>query len=164
MIPLIGPAKLALAISRAKAARLQAERRPLKLLFNGPYGTGKTLVANILAAELTGAGAEAFASEEILERHLKSSPCITRLNGKKITIETAREIEGITQSRSLFHERHALIMNECDQMTADAQTLLLTILDELPAWCAIVGTTNADVNDPALRAARFASRFHTVPV
>jgi hypothetical protein len=113
--------------------------RPLKLLISGAPGIGKTSLANLIA------------------RTLASHPAaIEDVNGREVGLDIAREwIRGLGQG-SLFGPWSVKVVNELDRCSKDAQDLLLTYLDRMPAGHAILGTTNLDL---ASLTERFQTRF-----
>lgn len=146
---LIGPALTALSILRAKSKRLAAKGQPLKALLYGPMGTGKTETALRFAIEFTG------------------SECnVETVNGKEMTVDYVREFKSRAAQRSIFGTGcFALVADECDKMTSDARDLLLSVLDQMPAHCAFIGTSNHNLAaDSRLEMARFQSRLHCLEV
>jgi replication-associated recombination protein RarA len=146
---LVGPAAVALSILQTKAARLREEKRAVKVLLLGPRGAGKTDSALRFAVEFAGAECN-----------------VDQINGKDLTVDTVRAFQARAQGRSLFGTgRFCLVADECDKMTADARDLLLSVLDQMHADCAFIGTTNKRMTeDDKLEAARFQSRLHCIEV
>lgn len=140
---LIGPAAIVLRVLRVQAQRHIAQSRALKTLLYGPWGTGKTTVADTLALDLAG-----------------TPENIERVNGKEMTIDYTRDLKRRLGHRPLLGDRFVIIANECDAMTPDARDLWLSLLDELPPHFAWIGTSNMEmVNDPKLKNARFQTRL-----
>ena len=108
------------------------ETTRLKLLFTGAPGIGKTELANRIAASLTGDGGR-YAIESV--------------NGRKCTIHTVADWQRLVATSCMFGTGwRVFVVNEVDTCPADAQDLLLTFLDELPANCAFVATSNLDLD------------------
>lgn len=127
---LIGPAGHVADILEAKAARLKrAANQPLKLLFYGVPGVGKTDLAFRVARDLAG--------HELAIEHL---------NGKEVSADTVRDWLGNMQGGSLFGDWQVKIVDELDRCSRDAQDLLLTYLDRLPPCRAFIGTSNLDLD------------------
>lgn len=124
---LIGPAGAIAGKLVSKCNRLRDSGGRLKVLLYGEPGVGKTEVANLMALALVG---NAFAIESI--------------NGANVTIEAVRTWQKELCGCSLFSESswRAIIINEVDSMSQAAQTLMLTLLDELPMNRAIICTSN----------------------
>lgn len=138
---LIGPARHIGSRLVAKCHRLRTEGGRLKVLLFGSPGVGKTEIANLLAYTLTG-----------------HEMAIESINGSNVTIEAVRTWQKELRTASLFSESNwrAIVINEADAMSPAAQTLMLTLLDELPPNRAIICTSNLS---PDHLVERFQSRL-----
>ena len=74
-------------------------------------------------------------------------------------LDTAREWIRSLAFGSLWGPWTVKVVNELDRCTRDAQDLLLTYLDRLPAGHAFLGTTNLD---PGCLTERFQTRFQSI--
>lgn len=111
-------------------ARTLEETSSLKLLLTGTPGVGKTALADLLAVNLCGGR---FAVESV--------------NGRKCTIHVVAEWQRMCSTSCMFGTGwRAFIVNEIDTAPKDAQDFLLTFLDEMPANCAFICTSNLDVD------------------
>ncbi len=128
-------------LAKARATKSNG-RHPMKLLLYGPPGVGKTTIAEMLAAELAG---NAFGVEDF--------------NGKLIGIETVKAWMSALPYGNLFGDFSVRIVNELDRCSRDAQDLLLTYLDKLPAGRAFIGTSNLQLD---LLTERFQTRFQAI--
>ncbi len=142
---LIGQAREVCVAQVAKARRLRDSRTAAcKLLLYGPPGVGKTTVAELVARELTGTplGVESF-------------------NGKEVTVDSVREWMATLPYGSLFSNWSVKIINELDRCSKDAQDILLSYLDRLPAGKALIGTSNLQLD---LLTERFQTRFQSIKI
>ena len=127
----------------AKASKLHdAPNVPVKILLYGPPGVGKTSIADMIAETLAGTP---FAIEEF--------------NGKLVTVETVKQWMANLAYQSMFGVYSVKIINEMDRCTRDAQDLLLSYLDRLPAGRAVIGTSNLQLD---LLTERFQTRFQSI--
>ena len=138
---LIGPAARVDGILHLMADEVMAEgAESIKVLLYGAPGVGKTEISNHLAATLT--GASPFAVESI--------------NGKELDLAKVKEWRHNLRYGNLFAPWDVKIVNEVDKASADAQVLMLTLMDELPARRAIIATSNLQLD---LLHERFQTRF-----
>ena len=128
-------------LRKAEALRANPDRS-LKLLVSGAPGIGKTSLVNLVAGALV--------------RH---HAAIEDVNGREVGLDTAREwIRGLGYG-SLFGPWTVKVVNELDRCSKDAQDLLLTYLDRMPAGHAFLGTTNLDIGNLT---ERFQTRFQSI--
>ncbi|MFZ9936335.1 MAG: AAA family ATPase [Luteolibacter sp.] len=140
---LCGPASAVAYRLVAKARRLNADPAvPMKLLLYGPPGVGKTSIADMVAAELSGCPLS-----------------VEEFNGKLVTVEVVKQWMGTLGVCSLFGVYSVRIINELDRCTRDAQDLLLSYLDRLPPGRAVIGTSNLQLD---LLTERFQTRFQSI--
>jgi replication-associated recombination protein RarA len=123
----IGVAREVAGILEIKARKLLSSGAALRLLLYGPPGTGKTAIAAWLAAMLAG-----------------HSSNVDRKSGKQIGVEEVRRWMSTLGMGSLFGYQVRLI-NELDKCSDDAQVMLLEYADELRDNCALIATSNLDI-------------------
>ncbi len=141
MPKLIGPAGR---IAARILPSLQTQKK-VKLLFCGPPGVGKSMLAETLAFALCG---NKFGLESE--------------NGRNVTIHVVRDWMADIGSSSLFGTGWKVkIVNEVDVMPRDAQDALLSFLDELPDHRAFIATSNLELE--ALTE-RFRTRLQRIEV
>lgn len=121
MNKLIGPAGV---LEARLAAAIAQVGGPLKLLFWGEPGVGKSEVSGRLARMLT---------------HPVE---IERVNGADVGVDEVREWAARSHCSSLFSAWRVQIIEEIDKVSERAQVNLLTYLDELPAQRAVLATSN----------------------
>jgi putative ATPase len=142
---LIGPAAQIAARTLRNAHTLKS--RPssrLKTILHGPPGTGKTTIANLIAAAL---------AEHAID--------IESINGRNLTIDVVRDWQRALAYGSLFGGWKVKVINEVDLAPQIAQDLMLTYLDELPPCNAVIATSNASMETLT---ERFATRFGPVKI
>jgi hypothetical protein len=141
---LIGPARAIAAALLASLDKNCLATGRLKLLLCGAFGAGKTAIAGMIA------------------RHLAANAIdIETINGCDLSIEKVRAWMQSSCYGSLFGGWKVKLIEEADQVPQLAQTLMLTLLDELPPRNAIIGSSNLDL---ATLTERFQTRFELVPV
>ena len=88
-----------------------------------------------------------------------TSFAIEEFNGKLVTVETVKQWMATLGMSSLFGVYAVKIINEMDRCSRDAQDLLLSYLDRLPPWRAVIGTSNLQLD---LLTERFQTRFQSI--
>jgi MoxR-like ATPase len=137
---LIGPAGNLEAVLTLMAEETMMEGGNVKLLLCGQPGVGKTELCNRLASTLT-----------------KGQPfCTESLNGKELDITRVKAMRQNMPYGTVFGDWLVYVINEIDRASTDAQALMLTLLDELPARRAILCTSNLQVGQLS---DRFQTRF-----
>jgi replication-associated recombination protein RarA len=135
----IGPAaQVARLLQRAVKDAFEAERAPLKVLFNGDPGIGKSALAKFLIGLL---GADPKWS-------------VKKYNGTRVKVETVDDIAADLHYRDMFGNYRVIWIEEADAIPALAQVTFLTLLDDLPNGCAVVATSNCKLDE-------FKKRFQT---
>lgn len=140
----IGPARAVAGVLCRKADAARQDGCPMKVLLHGDPGTGKTAVANVVATRL------AF-----------HSTAVETVNGKAVDVDLVRKWHSAFPYRHLGDGFRVIVINEVDTITRAAQDLLLSVLDELPAWWTVIGTMNKACADVT---ARFQTRFQQFTV
>jgi replication-associated recombination protein RarA len=135
----IGSARREGEILLAKFKREREGGGPFRILLQGAPGTGKSRLAQVLARDLAG---HELGIEEV--------------NGKMVGIDVVRDWMQRAPYRSLFGDYQVKLINEIDLCTADAMNLLLTYVDQLPPFRAVIATCNPPLE---MFAERFQSRF-----
>ena len=118
-------------------------RGPHKYLFFGPAGTGKSTLA--------------------LEIALAVDPhkwATLEYNGKEVTVGQVRQWIDQTQSRPLHGGHIIWIIDEVDRASRDAQDLMLSWLDVMPADAFVIVTSNMELENLQ---ERFQTRFQQIP-
>jgi replication-associated recombination protein RarA len=134
---LTGAHLAALQIEKAVRLAEQNGRTPLKFLFNGKPGTGKSDLVKYLC--------------HLLQTNKWS---YTKLNGTQCTKERMEEIASGFRYKSLFSEWRLLWIDEADFIPRVAQVCSLTVFDDLPAGVVVACTSNCSLSD-------FENRFQT---
>jgi replication-associated recombination protein RarA len=128
-------------IPKAESLRAQPDRS-FKLLVSGAPGIGKTSLVNLIA------------------RTLANHPAaIEDVNGREVGLEVARELTRGLAYGTLFGPWSVKVVNELDRCSKDAQDMLLTYLDRMPAGHAFLSTTNLDIGNLT---ERFQTRFQSI--
>jgi DNA polymerase III delta prime subunit len=130
----------------ARAVRLanQNGRTPLKFLFNGKPGLGKSALVQYLLHLL---GCNKWSTTKLNG---------TQLNGTQCKIEMIEEIAASFRYKSLFSEWRMLWIDEADEIPRVAQVRALTLVDDLPDGVVVACTSNCALSDFE---ARFQTRF-----
>ena len=141
---LIGPAFEAGRLAKVTIAKAAKHRQPVKEIFYGPAGTGKSSVAGLLALTLA-----------------KDKLAIRELSGLETSVEVVRELMDACRMGGLFGDYQVTIIQELDRMPLTARDLLLQYLDKLPGGHAFIGTSNIAIDDLT---ERFQSRFQATKI
>ncbi|HWY32317.1 MAG TPA: AAA family ATPase [Candidatus Acidoferrum sp.] len=122
-----------------KAVRLanQNGQSPLKFLFNGKPGLGKSALVQYLQ-HLTGC----------------NKWSTTKLNGTECKMERIEAIATNLHHKNLFGDWRMLWIDEADEIPRVAQVRFLTLLDDLPPGVIVACTSNCTLAD-------FENRFQT---
>lgn len=113
------------------------QRSPLKYLFNGRPGLGKSALVAYL--------------QQLLSCNKWNT---IKLNGTQCKVEAIQEIAQQLVCTSLFGDWRMLWIDEADAIPPVAQVRFLTLLDDLPHGTAVACTSNCKLRD-------FEERFQT---
>ena len=141
---LIGPARAVCDKALSLIERSEAGGHPVRLMLTGDPGLGKSRISQILADRL---GSKAWNT--------------IKRNGTAVKVDALEDIERHLSGTSLLAGYRLLWIEEVDTVPRVAQTRLLTVLDDLPPWTAVLTTSNK--SDEAFEP-RFQSRFVVLPV
>jgi DNA polymerase-3 subunit gamma/tau len=126
------------ALVRSLEALLERESgdRPRSYLLHGPSGCGKTTIARILAAELGARGMD-FTEIDVADYR---------------GIDTVRKLRERIQLMPMEGDTKAYILDECHQLSKDAQSALLKSLEDTPPHvCFFLCTTDPQKLLPTVR-------------
>lgn len=127
----IGPARKLAAILMGKAQKARSiTGQAMKILLHGPPGTGKTSIADMVAATLAGHRTQ-----------------IESVNGRNLTVDRVRQWDEASAYRPLHGAFTVRIINEGQSIQPAAADGLRTYLDSLPAWNAVIVTSNGTLSD-----------------
>lgn len=142
----IGARLAAEEITRAVTLAKQCGHAPLKFLFNGAPGVGKSALVRYLQHLV---GCDRFST--------------TKKNGTQIKIELVEELAGKLGLTSLFGDYQMLWIDEAEPgaMSNTAQIRLLSLLDDLPNGWVFACTSNCKLSDFE---PRFQTRFHAIEI
>jgi len=135
---LTGARQIALHLEKIVRLARKNGNAPIKLLFNGVPGVGKSELAKYVQF-LTGC-------------HPKWGT--TKKNGTQMKIELIEDIAQQLWYKNLFGEYRMLWIDEADEIPRVAQIRFLTLLDDLQSGVVVVCTSNC-------RLADFENRFQT---
>lgn len=129
-----------------KALRLanQHGQSPLKFLFNGRPGLGKSDLVKFLGHI---AGCNRWNT--------------TKLNGTECKIERIEQIAATLHYKNLFGDWRMLWIDEADEIPRVAQVRFLSLLDDLPSGVIVACTGNCKLEDFE---ARFQTRFQAFEI
>ena len=134
---LTGARQVALHLEKLVRLAKKNDNTPIKLLFNGEPGRGKSELVKYLQFLV---GANKWST--------------TKLNGTSLKVDYVEDIARQLAYTNLFGEYRLLWIDEADAIPPVAQIRFLTLLDDLPHSCAVVCTSNCKLDD-------FEKRFQT---
>lgn len=109
--------------------------RERRLMFTGPPGVAKSMLAEELASAMTGESVERIKAYTAVN--------VEALNGQSVTVDVVRgwKERGIYRG-SLFGETHVILVDEIDAISPAALNEIRTYLDRLPKSTVFICTTN----------------------
>lgn len=123
-------------------AMLGAGRMPHALLFAGPDGIGKTLIARILSAALLCSGTvrpcENCLSCRQLAQGVHPDFTLVQPDGSSIRIEQIRALQHQVSLVPYLADRRVVVIENSEKMTAQAANSLLKILEEPPEYAVFI--------------------------
>src|ERR1035437_495904 len=129
---IIGSAgQIAVELQRAVKDAIENDNDPIKVIFAGDPGVGKSTLANLLIKELG----------------VTSKWAVKRYSGPDVSVETVRDIAQDLHYKDLFGAYRIIWVEEADAMSDAAKTRFLLVLDDLPSSVAVICTTNAKSDD-----------------
>jgi replication-associated recombination protein RarA len=140
----IGPARHAARTLDRIIQRTERDRAPMKLLFYGEAGVGKSSLVEYLLARLN-----------------TQKWSITKLSGTEFRLEDAQSFAVRLCYPDLYSTYKVLWIEEMDRASHTARAAMLPMLDTLPDRVAVVVTTNKDVDEMEKR---FFTRFQAFEI
>lgn len=128
------------AIKRLLKDFAEGSKPPHALLFSGPTGTGKTTLARIISKKLKADDDDTYEMN-----------CASESRG----IDFIRELRQKMRGASLSGGPRVFILDECQQLTADAQDAALKLTEDPPDHCWIIFCSS----DPQKLKATFRTRL-----
>jgi DNA polymerase-3 subunit delta' len=129
-------------------AAFAGDRLPHALLFSGPAGIGKSLVARLLAARVACAaksapcGACAACAQVAAETHPDLEWLSVASGKKEIGVDQARRLKRFVQMQSVSAARKMAIIDDAERLSIAAQNALLKTLEEPPGAALLVLVTS----------------------
>lgn len=140
----IGPAAKAARALDNIITRTEKTAAPLKLLFYGDPGVGKSALVEYLLAQLG-----------------TSKWSVTRMSGTEVRLEDVQAFNARLCYRDLFSTYKILWIDEMDRASHTARAAMLTMLDTLPDHVAVVVTCNKSIGEIEQR---FFTRFQAFEI
>lgn len=144
----IGPARASAEGLAKLAAAASAEGDPVCVLFLGRPGVGKSSLANFFARTLGATSQWNFVD-------------CRPVNGKEVNLDFILRASASWRLSSLSSGYRIFQIEEVDRITADAQVVLLTMLDQMPRRSAVIASTNRPLEHFE---ERFQRRFKTFQI
>ncbi len=129
---------------RKLTAAYDGERLAHALLFSGPPGVGKSIVAEDFARRIACSAdnrpcGECNPCRQVEARAHPDIRIVAVAAGKKeIGVDTAREIKRFTQMRALDADTKVVLIHDADRLSVAAQNALLKTLEEPPGRSVIM--------------------------
>lgn len=142
----IGGARLAaIAMEKTIAKAKARDFAPIKLMYAGNAGVGKTALS--------------YYAQHLLrvDRY-----AVHDLNGTDVTIDKVRDLSNTVHlsHNDLWGDYRLIAIHECDKMSSQAQVAFLSFCDKLPKRVCIICTTNMTISEgDKVERERFQSRF-----
>lgn len=135
----IGPASVAVqnAMNIIQLAKGGGDT-PVKLLFLGEPGIGKSAIARFLCDQV----GSKFSTK--------------KFNGTQVGIDAVNELSRALQFRDLFGDWQCIWVDEADKISKQAQVRWLSLADDLPPKTMVIFTSNGNIDQFEQR---FQSRF-----
>ncbi len=140
----VGPARQGARLVDRLVTSRRSAGTPIKVLFKGPAGTGKSALADYLRRTL---GCNGWS--------------VRKLNGTQVKIETVEDLSRDLAFRNLGGGYTFIWVDEADKIPQIAQVRFLTLMDDLPPFVAVVCTSNCQLDEFE---ERFQTRFQVMEI
>jgi replication-associated recombination protein RarA len=140
----IGPARRCAELLDRAIALAKPTGAPIKFLINGKPGVGKSSLA------------------EYFQQQLGVTKWSTRkLNGTEVKCEVVDEMSASMAYKDMFGGYRLIWIDEADKIPSLAQVRILSFLDDLPRYAAVVCTSNCKLSEFE---PRFQTRFQPLEI